>query len=108
MENHGERWIRHFGSQCLMTRQYQRQGLLIETAGPLRLGFRLTADTTGMQFRFARCWLLGLLLPNALAPRVHAEARGGDACWRVKVQIEVPLLGLLTRYEGELVPLTGP
>jgi len=41
-----ERWTRDFGSLRLVTRQWRRHSLLIETAGPLRLVFRLFADAT--------------------------------------------------------------
>jgi hypothetical protein len=104
VEEEAERWTRNFGPLCLVTRQWVQNGLLIEAAGPVRFGFRLTADATGMEFHFAGCWFLGVRLPSALAPRVHAEARGREACWWLSVCVEVPALGVLVRYEGEMTP----
>jgi hypothetical protein len=97
-----ERWTRQFGSSCLVTSQWLQEDLLIEAAGPIRFGFRMTADTTGMEFHFARCWLFGLPLPYALSPRVNAIVRGTEAGWRVQVRVEVPVLGQLSQYEGEI------
>jgi len=99
-----ERWSRQFGSLRLVTRQWLWQGLLIETAGPLRFGFRLSANATEMRFDFARCWLLGMPLPFALAPRVNARASEYEDGWWIHVCVEVPVLGMLAQYEGKVVP----
>lgn len=76
VERDRERWIRTFDAQRLETVQWQQGSLLIEAAGPLRFGFRLMCDATGMQFASARCWFLGFPLPAALAPRVQATLVG--------------------------------
>lgn len=99
-----EQWTRDFGSLRLITRQWFWRGLLLEAAGPLRFGFRLTADATGMRFEFARCWFLGAPLPLALSPQVHAEARDQETGWWISVRVEVPVLGVLVQYEGEVRP----
>lgn len=104
VDKHGERWIRRFGSLRLVTWQYYQKGLLIETAGPLRFGFHVTADAAGMQFETVRCWFLSLPLPLFLAPRVFAQVTGKGASWWIDVRIEVPVLGILTHYEGEVTP----
>ena len=100
----GECWIRDFASQRLVTKQWLQDGLLIETAGPLRFGFRMAADAAGMRFEFARCWLLGLPLPVALSPRVQATVSEYENGWWVCVRMELPALGLLTQYEGKMTP----
>ncbi len=99
-----ERWTRRFGSLTLVTEQWARHGLLLERAGPLRFGFRVTCDETGLRFAPQRCWLLGVPLPNAIAPKVNAVALGTLQGWRVCVSIESPLGGILAQYEGEIVP----
>ena len=100
----GERWVRHFGGQPLITRQWQQGSLLCESAGPLHFAFQLQADASGMTFTIVRSWFLGIPLPRGLSPRVQAQARGTETGWWLEVAVEAPVLGLLTRYEGELHP----
>lgn len=104
VEGEMERWTRDFGSLRLVTRQRYANGLLIESAGPLHFGFRVSATPSEMRFAFVRCRLYGCPLPGALAPRVHAVVRGLPASWWVEVRVEAPALGLLVRYEGEMTP----
>jgi len=104
VERGGERWIRHFDSQCLITEQWIQNGLLVEAAGPIRFGFRLSADGESMGFEMERCWLMALPLPLFLAPRVSARVTGRETSWWAMVQVELPMIGMLARYEGEMVP----
>lgn len=99
-----EWWIRNFASHRIVTRQWLEDGLLIEAAGPLRFGFRMAADPAGMRFEFARCWISSLPVPLALSPRVNASAAEYEDGWWVRVSVEVPILGLLTQYEGKMAP----
>ena|SRR5579871_2373384 len=99
-----EIWIRDFGAQRLVTRLWQEEDLLIEAAGPLRFGYRLSADAREMHTVSTRCWLLGIPLPSALAPRVNACASAEEAGWWVCVRVEVPVLGQMAHYEGEVTP----
>lgn len=104
-ERKRERWIRYFDGQRLETVQWQQKGLLVEAAGPLRFGFRVEADQTGMRFTSLECRLLFLPLPGPIAPRITAIVVGQETCWIIDMRIEAPLLGLLARYEGEVAPL---
>lgn len=99
-----ERWTRRFDSLILVTEQWLGQGLLVEHAGPLRFGFRVTGDEIGLQFSSQCCWLLGTPLPYTLSPRVNAVAQESLAGWWVQVRIEAPLFGMLAQYEGEVIP----
>jgi hypothetical protein len=99
-----ERWTRDFGDHRLVTKQWSHDGLLMERAGPLCFGFRLSASAGEMCFAFVRCWAMGIPLPYVLAPRVNATARAYEKGWWIRVWIEMPLLGLITEYEGEVVP----
>jgi hypothetical protein len=78
-----EVWTRRFGATVLRSIQRARGGLLMEDVGPVRIGFRVRACETGMQFesRGARLW--GMPVPL----RVEASARGGDQCWRLAVTV---------------------
>ncbi|WP_394795698.1 DUF4166 domain-containing protein [Armatimonas sp.] len=106
IESHGEkeRWVRQLGRQQLVTWQSLGQNGLVESVGPLRFGFQLDADTEGMRFISRKCWLLGVPLPPVLAPRVTAQVRGAAQSWWLKVCLDVPGVGRLLSYEGELRP----
>jgi len=97
-----ESWTRKFDTLHLVTRQWLQDGLLMEAAGPMRFGFRMTADATGMRFEFARCWFVGIPLPSALSPQVNATVSEYEEGWWLQVRIDFPLLGMLTRYEGKV------
>ena len=99
-----ERWVRQLGTQQLVTWQWLQQNGLVESAGPLRFGFQLDADAEGMRFISRKCWLLGVPLPPVLAPRVTAQVRGAAQSWWLKVCLDVPGVGRLLSYEGELRP----
>lgn len=97
-----ERWTRDFGAHRLVTEQWMRGELLIEAAGPIRFGFRLSASDGRMLFRMERCWLGAVPIPMFAAPRVSAWVIGEDCAWQIMVQVDVPVLGMIVRYEGEL------
>ena len=99
-----ELWVRTFGNQRFVTRQWYCNGLLIEAAGPVRFGFRVTASPAHMEFFMERFWLHSLPVPLAMAPRVHAVVYGRGSSWWTIVQVEAPLIGLLVKYEGEMIP----
>ncbi|HLJ57548.1 MAG TPA: DUF4166 domain-containing protein [Chthonomonadaceae bacterium] len=101
-----ERWTRDFGTYRLVTEQWMQGSLLVEAAGPIRFGFRLSAADGQMRFRMERCWLGALPVPMFAAPRVTACVTGLQSTWQVWVQVDVPPLGMIVRYEGELAPAT--
>jgi hypothetical protein len=100
-----ERWIRDFGAHRLVTEQWMDGDLLVEAAGPIRFLFRLTATEHGMEFDMERCRVATVPLAMAIAPRVSARLRGLATSWQVTVQVDVPILGMVVRYEGEMSPL---
>jgi hypothetical protein len=101
----GERWTRQFGRLKLITAQRIRRGLLVESAGSFTFGFSATAQDGVLRIESERFWAMGIRLPVGLAPSVQARASGHETGWRVHVRIDVPLLGMLCEYEGEVVPL---
>lgn len=97
-------WIRHYGPLRIETRQWIQAGLLVEAAGPYRMGFRLEADSERLRFVFVRAWIGPVPLPRFLSLQVDATASAAPTAesWRIDVRISAPLLGLLARYEGEV------
>jgi hypothetical protein len=104
VEGNRERWIREIGGRRLETVQGEQHGLLVESTGPLRLGFRVAGSSDGMRFTCVRGWFCGLPLPTPMAPRVTAAVVGREDGWWVNVRVELPVMGLLLRYEGEVTP----
>ena len=88
----------------LLTRQYARDGRLLELHPPWKLRIRLGATREGMQLDHERCYCFGIPLPRFLSPRVDSfvEARGES--WFVEVTIRMPLVGMVCRYSGEVRP----
>jgi hypothetical protein len=79
-----EVWIRRFGNGVLRSAQWAEGDLLVETAGPLRIYFRVTADVAGLRFESLRARLWGIPVPV----RIAATARGGDSAWEFEVKFE--------------------
>lgn len=78
-----ETWTRWFGGAMRRSTQRRSGGLLMETAGPLRIGFRISADEGGIRFESRQARLWGIPIPL----RVEAMARGGDRSWEVEVRV---------------------
>jgi len=117
----GERWIRHFGAQRLTTRQRAAGALLGERFGPLEILFRLEVVDGALTYRTVGARLplgpLGIPLPRGLRPAVEARewvdgAVEGAACGsratHVVVEVSLPWLGRLIRYEGRLAEEPPP
>jgi len=101
----GETWRRRFGSDELVTRQWEERGLLTERVGSLELRFRLSVSQGRLFFEQEGAGLkLGgarISLPRWLSPRVSGCAwEHGEM--QVSVEVSFPGVGLLCRYEGGL------
>ncbi len=104
LEGEAEVWTRRFDSQQLITRQWMDRDLLFEAAGPIQFGFRMSVKAGRMLFDMEQCRLLGARIPLFAAPRVSAVVEGRQAAWHCCVEVSVPVLGMLVRYEGEMNP----
>jgi hypothetical protein len=100
-----EIWIRRFGSQSITTKQWQSGNFLVEQAGPLHFVFRVTATSTGLHFEFQHNLLCGVQLPASASLGVAATATGCEGHWNIDVRMQVPLLGDITTYSGDIYPL---
>jgi hypothetical protein len=78
-----EVWTRRFGACVRRSVQRQHRGLLLETAGPIRLLFRVLADDSGMRFecRGVRFWIIPLPV------RAEGKASGDDSSWEFEVTV---------------------
>jgi hypothetical protein len=90
-----EIWMRSFGGVKRRSVQTSKGGLLLESAGPIRMAFRLHADQSGMRFelQYARLWMLPLPL------RIEAQVWGRDSSWEFLVTVAG-----VGSYRGTMVP----
>jgi hypothetical protein len=95
---------RRFGTGHFISRiEASGIGFLIETFGPFTLRFRLTPDGDAISWTLQRAAVFGLAIPSFLAPRIAArEWLAADKAYAMSVEVALPLLGLVLRYEGEL------
>jgi len=90
-----EVWIRRFGGAVRKSIQRQSGDLLLETAGPVRVFFRVLVDDSGMRFESQRVLLWMIPLPM----RVTARAGGGASAWEFEVTI-----ARVGSYRGSMTP----
>src|SRR5690349_7129382 len=97
-----ERWTRSFGDFCLVTRQFERAGRLVELHPPWAMQVRVQPTEDGMRLDVERTSWRGVPLPGLLAPRVDSSVEARRDRWFIDVTIGLPLLGMICRYSGEM------
>jgi len=101
----GERWNRRFGMARMASRLWQRDGRLHEQLGAVRFRFGLRAEAGQILWRAERVWAFGLLpLPARWFAQVHCREREQAGRYEFLVDVSMPLIGRLIRYEGWLLP----
>jgi hypothetical protein len=106
-----EIWCRTFGTHAFTSVQaagkeaFER--LVCETFGPFTFGFALVARDDQLHLIIRRWTLLGLPMPRALAPRGEFYEFVVDGRFNFHVEIAHPLLGVIVRYCGWLVPASS-
>jgi hypothetical protein len=104
-----ETWTRWFGSEQFRSRQFAGSGraerLLCERFGALTFAMALVVREKRLALVLRRWSIFSLPLPMWLCPRSdsYESAEGGRFNFHVK--ISHPLIGLIVRYDGWLVPL---
>lgn len=101
----GEIWSRRFGSDELVTRQWEEHGLLTERLGAIELRFRLLVSEGRLRFQQEGAGLrvggARIPLPRLLSPQVSACA-WEQGRTHVSVEVRCPGVGLVCHYEGSL------
>ena len=75
---------------------------LIESLGPLQLQLRLEVREHRLRYVLERATLLGLPVPQRLAPSLEAWEGERDGRYEFAVDVRLPFIGRLVRYEGLL------
>jgi hypothetical protein len=105
-----EVWRRNFDGKSFTSTQEAGRGrfdrLLCERFGPFAFGLALVREGGRLDL-LARAWsAFGIPLPRALVPHVSAYEIVEDGRFQFYVEIKLPLVGLVVRYRGWLVPCT--
>ena len=101
----GETWTRRYGGHVMRSVLGLRPGGVVERFGPLRLAFDLVPRPDGLAMHLAGWSLLGIPLPPALAPRIHATEREENGRFHFDVRAALPFAGQVARYAGWLEPI---
>ena len=98
------RWTRQIGTHALHTRQFSRDGYLVEASGPGRVTFALQVVDEALEYEDVSLHLLRIPIPSRLAPRVRARVAAAEPGWHVDVRVEWHG-HLICRYGGHIWPL---
>ena len=97
-----EVWVRDFGGRELASVQWEEDGFLVEQVSSVRFVFNLVPDRRGLAYELRECRFGAIAVPHALAPRVFTTTSGSDSGWHLSMRMEVPVLGRLLEYEGNM------
>lgn len=96
-----ETWTRHFGaSRPMRSHLREREGLLVEQLGPVRLRFRLQQQYAAVVWQLQSVSLLGIPAPRRwfAATTARSFEQGGRYCF--KVDVSLPFVGHVIGYHG--------
>lgn len=104
-----ETWTRAFGrhrfGSTLSRRASDPPGSIRERFGPMSFRLALPVDESGLQMPLERGEWLGIPLPRWITPRSQTREFVDDqGRFRFDVDISLPGMGRVVRYEGWLVP----
>jgi hypothetical protein len=104
-----ETWRREFGrhrfASTLSRRASDPRGRIRERFGPMSFLLALPVDESGLQMPLERGEWLGIPLPRWITPRSETrEFVDAQGRFRFDVDISLPGMGRVVRYEGWLVP----
>ncbi len=107
-----EDWRRTFGDHGFTSVQYagshNYERLLCERFGPFTFGMGLVSADARLYLVIRKWTFCGLPLPLLLAPRGTSYETVIDGRFNFHVEISMPLVGLVVRYRGWLIPASKP
>lgn len=108
----GELWLRDFGgrrfSSLHVPGKGRSAGLVEERFGPFRFGLALVVEDGKLHLVVCNWNVLGMPLPRFLAPGGNSFESEEEGRFNFHVEIGHPLLGLIVRYQGWLIPDNPP
>jgi hypothetical protein len=107
-----EIWRREFAGRVMQSTQEEGQGrferLICERFGPFAFGLALVLRGGRLLIVVRRWTMFGIPMPLALAPSGDAYESTDDGRFNFHVEIGLPLIGMIVRYRGWLVPRATP
>jgi hypothetical protein len=104
-----ELWTREFAGRPFSSLQEEGRGrferLLCESFGPFAFGLALVVDRKKLKLIPRRWSAFGIPMPRAWVPSGEAYETADDGRFNFHVEISLPLVGLIVRYRGWLVPV---
>lgn len=104
----GECWTRNFGGRrfksMVSAGAARQEQLLEEQFGPFRFGLALVLEQDRLQFVVRNWSVLGLPMPRQWAPFGDSYEHEQEGRFCFHIEIRHPLLGLIVKYVGSLVP----
>ncbi|SEL67068.1 protein of unknown function [Pseudoxanthomonas sp. GM95] len=100
-----ERWHRQFGTHVMASTLWQRRALLRERLGLVTFDFALAQDDATLDWQVRAVRALGVPLPLRWFGGVQARESADGARYRFLVDVRLPGVGLLVRYDGWLLPV---
>lgn len=104
----GELWQRTFAGHSFSSFHMEGRGrserLLSEQFGPSRFNQALVVADGKLSFIVRNWSIFGIPLPRALAPMGNAYEQEVDGRFHFHVEIKMPIIGLIVRYQGWLIP----
>lgn len=102
-ETSGEKWLRHFGSHRMASKQELRGRVLRESFGPFSLVLDSYVQRGALHQMCSRCDLLGLPVPSLFSLKIKAHEWQDNGCFNFDVEIGL-VREMLIRYRGWLLP----
>jgi hypothetical protein len=103
-----EVWRREFAGRVMQSTQEEGRGrferLVCERFGPFCFGLALVLDDGRMKIMVRRWTAFGIPMPRSWAPGGDAYESAEDGRFNFNVEIGLPLIGMIVRYRGWLVP----
>jgi hypothetical protein len=95
-------WNRRFGERKFASCFRLHHGRMIESVGPFHLQLRLEVRDHRLRYVLERVTLFGVSMPRSLAPDLEAWEGEHEGRYDFAVEIRLPVIGRLVRYEGLL------
>lgn len=103
-KNGVEVWTRQIGAQTLVSKRWiEKENLLAERMGPVTVLSKIRTTRTGTD-QVALSWrFLGVPMPRALMPVIHAEDRAEAGTYHFDILVSLPWFRvILFGYSGHL------
>jgi hypothetical protein len=102
-----EHWRRRFGRHLMASTLWQQGDLLCERLGLVTFRFALDQQEAVLDWKVVQLRALGLPLPARWFVGVHARESADGERYTFSVDVVLPVIGLLVRYDGWLSPVIG-